>query len=681
MNWTGGTITGGSLSVAGTLNGTIYATAGVNSQIISGTTLQNSGTISWTSGGILAYSMTSPTLTNLSGGVINFQADGAAFILGSSASGLIVNQGTFSKTGGVSSTGTTVNWFVDFQNGSMILAQSGKLNFIAGGTLDNGTLTLSGSAVAALAGGTFTIPSSATFTSAGTGANYLSWTGGTLTAGSAGGMLAGTLISASGTNAKVIAGNTLFLTGTLAWRGGTIGSASNSTVAIYNLSTGVINFQADGAAFALGTSSTAVIMNQGTIGKTGGFLNSTSVGWAVDFRDGGTLNAQMGTLNFDGGGTLDSGTTTVTGTAVAALDNGTFTVASGKTFSAAGTSGNYLNWTGGTLTGGTLGGTLAGTIISNTGTNTHYIASNTLFNSGTLAWVGGTIYSTPSTTVQFTNLSTGLIDLQTDGTAFALGTSSTANLMNQGTIQKSFGVLNPAIISGWTVSNSGTIQVLVAGTLNFTALVTNTGTVTMVNGATVGGSITSNRGGQVLGPAGGTGTYSGTLTFNSGSILQPGGGQPGGLNLTSNLVMNSGSTLSLNFVNGTPVAGFSTVTVSGNITLNNATLTGNTTNYSSDSSLYFILVNNGSNPISGTFNNQQNGSVVALGAFEANISYFGNFDMNSLTGGNSVVLYNFTPTPAPEPSHVLAIACAALALLAAFRRLRHRQRAWFAAIQ
>lgn len=82
-----------------------------------------------------------------------------------------------------------------------------------------------------------------------------------------------------------------------------------------------------------------------------------------------------------------------------------------------------------------------------------------------------------------------------------IGYSSTATLVNQGTIRKSAGTLNPTIV-GWPVTNSGALLNNVVNTLNFSGGVTNTGTVTMVNGATIGGTITSNSSGLVQGPAG-----------------------------------------------------------------------------------------------------------------------------------------------------------------------------------
>jgi hypothetical protein len=157
------------------------------------------------------------------------------------------------------------------------------------------------------------------------------------------------------------------------------------------------------------------------------------------------------------------------------------------------------------------------------------------------------------------------------------------------------------------------------------------------------------------------------LTFNSGSTFRPGGGQPGALTVNSNLVMSTGSTLSLRFAGNTPGTGFGYVMVNGTVTLNNATLSVDTTGLSPGSTKFFIVVNDGTDPITGTFNNLPNNSTVTLGAFTATVSYFGDSTSGAPTGGNDVVLYNFTQVP--EPGRVLGVATL-LALLAA-RRRRH----------
>jgi hypothetical protein len=80
----------------------------------------------------------------------------------------------------------------------------------------------------------------------------------------------------------------------------------------------------------------------------------------------------------------------------------------------------------------------------------------------------------------------------------------------------------------------------------------------------------------------------------------------------------------------------------------NANLFVNTTGYSPTSSdRIFILVNDGTDTITGTFNGMPNGSTVTLGGFSAIISYAGDSATNALTGGNDVVVYNFIPVPEP----------------------------------
>ena len=132
--------------------------------------------------------------------------------------------------------------------------------------------------------------------------------------------------------------------------------------------------------------------------------------------------------------------------------------------------------------------------------------------------------------------------------------------------------------------------------------------------------------------------------------------------INGNLVMSSGSTYAIAFSGSAPVIGYSQATVTGTITLNNATLTVNTTGFSPTSlQRYYIVINDGGAAITGTFNGMPNGSLVNVGGFVADISYFGDSAIGSLNGGHDVVLYNFASVP--EPKGVLGIiAFAALAV-------------------
>ena len=57
--------------------------------------------------------------------------------------GTLINQGMLRKSGG-NTTNTSVGWQVDFQNAGLLNVQVGTLNFDGGGTLSNGTTTISG---------------------------------------------------------------------------------------------------------------------------------------------------------------------------------------------------------------------------------------------------------------------------------------------------------------------------------------------------------------------------------------------------------------------------------------------------------------------------------------------------------------------------------------------------------
>jgi fibronectin-binding autotransporter adhesin len=468
LNWTGGNLTAG--GGGGTIAGTLIAAGGTKS--ISGTALQNGGTLAWTGGTILAAAGTAQ-LINLPTGVIDFRADGTAFANQNGAPGILVNQGTLRKSGGgaSSATATSVQWAVDLQGGGMIDAQVGILNFDGGGTLNTGITKITGAGIAALDGGTFTVATGAPFTAAGSGGATLNWTGGNLTAGGGGGTIAGTLIGAGG--AKSISGTTLQNGGTLAWTGGTIFAAAGTALLI-NLPAGVIDFRADGTAFANQNGAPGFLVNQGTLRKSAGGTSgatSTSVQWAVDLQGGGTIDAQVGILNLDGGGTLNTGITTITGAGVAALDGGTFTVATGAPFTAAGSGGANLNWTGGNLTAGSGGGTIAGTLVAAGGTKS--FSGTTLQIGGALTWTGGSILAAGGTTVLI-NLPTGVINIQADGTAFANQNGAAGILLNQGALRKSAGATGAGTTVAWAITNTGTIQNAAAGTLILSGGLTNT---------------------------------------------------------------------------------------------------------------------------------------------------------------------------------------------------------------
>ena len=153
--------------------------------------------------------------------------------------------------------------------------QAGTLNFTSGGTFENGTITFTGTGTANLAGGTFTIPSSATFTAPSNNGNYINISGGTLAVnGNLAGVinLNGGVLTGSGTvtgtvyviGGSQISGTALQNGGTMAWNAtGSVLAYSLTSDTLTNLSNGLINFQADGSASFLGRSPPASSLTRG----------------------------------------------------------------------------------------------------------------------------------------------------------------------------------------------------------------------------------------------------------------------------------------------------------------------------------------------------------------------------------------------------------------------------------
>jgi len=108
----------------------------------------------------------------------------------------------------------------------------------------------------------------------------------------------------------------------------------------------------------------------------------------------------------------------------------------------------------------------------------------------------------------------------------------------------------------------------------------------------------------------------------------------------SNVTFSSTAVLDLD-LNSRPSYG--QLDVAGTVTISNVTLNAAVEYKPEFIEKYFIIINDGSDPIMGTFANETNG-VVSLGsydgtAYEGLISYTGDSDSNEITGGNDVVIY------------------------------------------
>jgi hypothetical protein len=152
---------------------------------------------------------------------------------------------------------------------------------------------------------------------------------------------------------------------------------------------------------------------------------------------------------------------------------------------------------------------------------------------------------------------------------------------------------------------------------------------------------------------GGSGSISG-LTVSTGGTVTPG---------------NSPGTLT---VNGTTAGtGHDQLGVNGNIGLSDSNLTLTLSYAPIPTDYFYILNNNDTDAITGTFLGLAQGATVLADfggtSYTGTISYIGNSGTSSFIGaGNDAVVYNFTAVPEPG-----TLALCVLGIIPLLRRRRH----------
>jgi hypothetical protein len=218
-----------------------------------------------------------------------------------------------------------------------------------------------------------------------------------------------------------------------------------------------------------------------------------------------------------------------------------------------------------------------------------------------------------------------------------LETTGSPRLVNRGTVRVEQGTLslNLPVGNAGSYSNEGTFQV-------------NPGATIIGMPVTTGGTV---RGGGAI-----TGLVSFAGTDNH---LRPGDSRTvatGRLSVTGNVAMNAGTTATFRLNGATAATGHDQLTVTGTVDLGGATLATVLGYAPATEDKLFLLTNDGTDAITGTFNGLPNGSAATVGGYSALIGYFGNSVSGAITGGNDVVLYNFTPVPEPMLVGVLIVA-------------------------
>lgn len=466
--------------------------------------------------------------------------------------------------------------------------------------------------------------------------------------------------------------------GTLNVQNGTVNALAAAQFGVGAGSTGNLNIS--GGAFNVTGTMTMGRDGSGTASVTGGSLAGTGEIWvgrssAYQFsQSAGTVsstsyfvigreNGSNGTYNLTGG-TVNAAT--ASGFAVLGSfggSTGSLNV-SGGTFNNANNS-QLLVGEGGT---GTLTVSGTGLVTVNHATEGLRVGAGAGGN-GTVNLNGGTIQASLVTkgggTGNF-NFNGGTLKATTASATYMEGLTR-ANVRNGGAIVDSNGVNitigqpllhsdlsgDNAVDGGLTKNGAGTLTL--SGTSTYTGATTVSGGSLVVNGSISTSMLTTVQTGATLS---GTGTV-GDLTILSGGTVSP-GNSPGTLSV-GDTDLQLGSTLAMELNGATAGTGYDQLNVTGSATL--AGMLSLTTSFTpSNGALFFILLNDDTDAINGTFAGLSNNSTFSSGGQSFQISYFGDSGTSSFTGGNDAVLMAI-----PEPSAALL---GGLGLLALMRRRR-----------
>ena len=378
----------------------------------------------------------------------------------------------------------------------------------------------------------------------------------------------------------------------------------------------------------------ATTINGGTLKLQGAAFSTTARAYSI---------ATGAVLNLDGSTGVASGNTTISGTGTLRISGGGLSSgADGRDLTLALSSGALIEIQSGAsmVNGGWQNMTWAGNLADmqvdgmfdlNDG---NAVIIDALTGSGTV--------TTTNYTDSFSNSRT--LTVGQDG-----GSGTFSGTITQATVH----------VTGLTKTGGGT-QTL-TGTNSYTGNTTVNGGTLIVNGNITSSSLTTVQSGGTLGGSGAVGS----LTVDSGGLLNP-GNSPGILSV-------DGDYIQLGTVN-IEIAGLTAGSLHDQVNVDRAsgdgavTLSGNlVTSFSGGSyvngNLLFILLNDASDAINGTFSGlAQDAIVTNYGGFDWKISYTADSTGNTFTGGNDIALM-----AVPEPS---AAILSGLGMLALLRRRR-----------
>jgi hypothetical protein len=617
LTWTGGSLSDAGRTVA---NGGITL-AGAGSKLLSGRTLDNAGTATWTGTGVLVFNNRA-VWNNPAGSVLDVRNDAlldgpgttinnAGRIVKSAGTGTTTLNAILNNSGTVDAASGALSLNAGGVNGATFRTEAGGALLFGGGsfyvspgatlpdnaTLAGGALDVEGDvtlATLALASGVLTGPGTVTVT------GLLTWTGGTMSGSgltcAAGGM------HVSGANGKALLGRTLDNAGYAVWQD--VGGLPFFSAAVWNnlpgstldirndasLGGGLTTLNNAGAILKSAGSGTttlnATLNNTGTLEVMSGTVNLTGGGdnssnFTVDagarlgfagppyLLDGASSLGGAGDVSFGSdatvlGGYAVLGTTTVSGGTVtfdtdASL--GALTLSGGVlTGSGTVTGSGLLTWTAGNMSG--TGTTFAAGGMSLSGPGGKALVGRTLDNAGYATWQDAGALTLIVGTV-WNNLPGSTLDIRTDAVLGATG----ATLNNAGAILKSAGSGTTTVTAA--LNNTGTLEVA-SGTLSLNGGGDNSSNFTVDVGARLafGASSYLLDGASSLAGAG-------DVSFGSDTAVL------GAYAVTGTTTVSGGTvrfdvdvSLPALVLSGGALTGPSTVTVSGPFTWTGGTLSG-----------------------------------------------------------------------------------------------------------
>jgi autotransporter-associated beta strand protein len=448
--------------------------------------------------------------------------------------------------------------------------------------------------------------------------------------------LATALTSTGGSLTKLGAG-TLTLTAANTYTGGTTISAGTVSVGNGSITGSIVGNVANSGTLTFNRSD--ALTYAGVVSGTGAMSKSGA----------GTLTL-TGNNTYTGGTTISAGTVSVgdgsiTGSIVGDVANsGTLTFNRSNDL----TYGGVISGTGAVSKSG--GGTLTLTGAS-TYTGGTTISAGTLSlgsggaigSSGTISFGGGTLqYSASNTSdnsARFSNAASQQyrIDTNSQNVTLASNLTSTGGSFTKigaGTLTLTG---NNSYDGGTTVSEG---KLVVNGSIS-------TSTTIVSSGATLGGS----------------GTV-GALTINSGGFVTP-GNSPGILTVNGNYSQAGQYTAEI--AGTTAGSGYDQINVLGTVDITSGSLVASFSGTYAQNDLLFILLNDGTDAINGTFAGYAQGATFAsYGYMDWQISYTADSGNGTFTGGNDIAIMAI-----PEPSSC-TVAGIGLAMLLG-RRSRSRK--------